>query len=86
MTTILTTLSTQEFNQDTGKAKKAANNGPVFITDDGRPAYVLLSIEHYQALLGSSASILDMLKMEGDDDIEFDPPRASKLYRPADFS
>lgn len=38
-----TTLSSREFNQDTSGAKKAANEGPVFITDRGRPAHVLLS-------------------------------------------
>jgi prevent-host-death family protein len=42
----MTTLSSREFNQDTSKAKKAAKSGPVFITDRGRPAHVLLSIEH----------------------------------------
>ena len=32
-----TRLSSREFNQDTSGAKKAAENGPVFITDRGRP-------------------------------------------------
>jgi PHD/YefM family antitoxin component YafN of YafNO toxin-antitoxin module len=41
----VTTLSSGEFNQDTSRAKKAAQRGPVFITDRGRPANVLLSIE-----------------------------------------
>jgi hypothetical protein len=40
-----TTLSSREFNQDTGRAKKAAENGPVFITDRGRPAHRSKSIE-----------------------------------------
>jgi prevent-host-death family protein len=30
------------------EAKKAARQGPVFITDHGRPAYVLLNIAHYR--------------------------------------
>jgi hypothetical protein len=29
----VTTLSSREFNQHTGRAKNAAQNGPVFITD-----------------------------------------------------
>lgn len=41
---IITTLSSREFNQDTSRAKKAADAGPVIITDRGRPAHVLLSI------------------------------------------
>ena len=42
-----TTLSSRELNQDVGRAKRAARLGPVFITDRGRPAHVLLSIEDY---------------------------------------
>jgi PHD/YefM family antitoxin component YafN of YafNO toxin-antitoxin module len=38
----ITTLTSREFNQDTGRAKKAAAAGPVFIKDRGKPAYVLL--------------------------------------------
>jgi prevent-host-death family protein len=46
----ITTLSSREFNQDAAKAKRAARKGPVFITDRGRPAHVLLSIEEYQQI------------------------------------
>ena len=31
----ITTLSSREFNHDTGRAKRAALKGPVFITDRG---------------------------------------------------
>ena len=82
----ITTLSSREFNQDTGRAKKAASEGPVFITDRGRPAHVLLSIEEYQRLAGRRRSIIDALSMPGLADIEFDPPRARDIARPADFS
>ena len=44
------TMSSREFNQDTSRAKKAASKGPVFITDRGRPAHVLLTIEDYRRL------------------------------------
>jgi hypothetical protein len=37
----ITILSSREFNQDTSRAKTAASNGPVFITDRGKPTYVL---------------------------------------------
>ena len=46
----VTTMTSREFNQDTSKAKKAAKAGPVIITDRGKPAHVLLSIEEYQRL------------------------------------
>lgn len=83
----ITTLSSREFNQDASGAKKAAQNGPVIITDRGRPAHVLLTIEQYQQLTGQQASIVDLLAMPGQDDIEFDAPRVKgPLYKPADFS
>lgn len=81
----ITTVSSREFNQDTSKAKKAAQQGPVFITDRGRPAHVLLTIEQYQALVGPSASIIDLPAMPGAEDTEFQPARAHGLYRTADL-
>ena len=83
---IVTTLTSREFNQDTAGAKKAAAGGPVFITDRGRPAHVLLSIERYQALAGPSASIVELLAMPQATHIEFEPPRAGELYRSAELS
>lgn len=82
----ITTLSSREFNQDTSRAKKAAMEGPVFITDRGRPAHVLLSIEQYEALMGPAANIVDLLALPGVEDVDFDPPRAGTFYRPADLS
>jgi prevent-host-death family protein len=70
----ITTLSGRAFNQDASRAMKAAKHGPVFITDRGRPAHVLLTIEDYQKLAGAQATIVDMLAVSGVADIEFDPP------------
>ncbi|HEY4115659.1 MAG TPA: type II toxin-antitoxin system Phd/YefM family antitoxin [Rhizomicrobium sp.] len=80
-----TTLSSREFNQDTSRAKKAAENGPVFITDRGRPAHVLMTIDEYQRLAGRQ-SIADALAMPGSEDIEFDPPRLDIKLRPVDLT
>jgi prevent-host-death family protein len=83
----ITTLSSREFNQDASRAKKAARNGPVFITDRGRPAHVLLTIEEYQQITGNRASIVELLAMPGIAEIDFDPQRMSgELYHPADLS
>jgi hypothetical protein len=76
-------MTSREFNQDTGRAKKATKRGPVFITDRGKPAHVLLTIEQYQNLLGQPANIIEMLAMPDGAEIEFDPPRAGGLYRAA---
>lgn len=82
----ITTLTSREFNQDTSRAKKAASKGPVFITDRGRPAHVLLTIENYQRLASGRQSIADALAMPGGEDIEFDPPRLNIKIRPADLT
>jgi len=82
----ITTLSSREFNQDTSRAKKAASRGPVFITDRGKPAHVLLSIEDYQRITGGHRKIADALAMPGFADVEFDAPRINIGIRPADFS
>jgi prevent-host-death family protein len=81
----ITTMTSREFNQDASRAKRAAEAGPVFITDRGRPAHVLLSVAAYQALAGKKTSLADALAMPGRDDIDFDPPRSRTLHRPADL-
>ena len=46
----ITTLTSREFNQDRGRAKRATRKGPVFITDRGQPALVLMTYGAYQKL------------------------------------
>lgn len=83
----MTILSSRQFNQDASHAKKAARQGPVFITDRGRPAHVLLTIEEYQRITGASVSIVDLLAMPGVEDLDFEPPRwLGDVLRPADLS
>jgi PHD/YefM family antitoxin component YafN of YafNO toxin-antitoxin module len=82
----ITTISSRKFNQDVSKAKRDALYGPVFITDRGHTAHVLLSIEEYQKITDNKQSIVDLLAMPGADDIEFEAARLDKnLYRPAGF-
>lgn len=80
-----TTLSSREFNQDASGAKKAANRGPVFITDRGKPAHVLLSIDDYQRLVGQHANITELLAMPEASDVTFEPRKAEIQSRPADL-
>lgn len=83
----ITTFSSREFNHDAGRAKKAALDGPVFITDRGRPRHVLLSIENYRQLTNCQSSIIDLLAMPKEFEVEFEPVRLSgPLHKPADFS
>lgn len=82
-----TILSSREFNHDVGRAKKAALEGAVFITDRGRPSHVLLSVEAYRKLLAKEPNIVDLLAQPDAGDIDFEPVRAGdSLFRPADLS
>lgn len=63
-------LSAREFNQDVSAAKRAAADGPVIITDRGRPSHVLLSINDYNRLAGRRIDLADWLSMS-DEGIEF---------------
>lgn len=81
----ITTLTSREFNQGTSEAKRATTNGPVFITDRGKPAHVLLSFADYQRLTKQRRNIADALAMPGIADIEFEPPRVTIQSRTVDF-
>jgi prevent-host-death family protein len=69
-----TKISSRDFSQDISRAKRAADRGPVVITDRGRPAYVLLRHEAYLRLLEKAPTIRDLLDQPGAEDIDFDPP------------
>lgn len=77
-------LTSREFNQDTARAKREAEHGPVFITDRGEPSHVLMTIDEYRRLAGEGRkSIAELLWVPGVDEIELEiPPRAGGLGRP----
>lgn len=82
----ITTISSREFNQDAGGAKRAAEKGPVIITDRGRPSHVLLSFDEYRKLLGGGPSLLEALAQKEEGDFDFEPPRmGDDIFRPVDF-
>jgi hypothetical protein len=69
------TVSSREFNRYISRTKRAADLGPVVITDRGKAAYVLLRHDAYRRLVGKAPTICDLLGQPGAEDIEFDPPR-----------
>ena len=71
------TFSSRDFTRDVSAAKRAAGDGPVFITDRGRPAFALLSIEDYHRMAGQSeASLLAVMDgIPSGEGIDFEPPR-----------
>lgn len=82
----VTTLSSREFNQDAGRAKRLAKSGPVFVTDRGRPSHVLLTIEAFEKLTGDAGSIVDKLGWPaGVEDTTLDIPPRREIAGAADL-
>ena len=71
------TFSSRDFTRDVSAAKRAAADGPVFITDRGRPAFALLKIEDYYRITGNGeGTLLEIMDgIPGGDGIDFEPPR-----------
>ena len=79
-------MTSREFNQNLSKAKRAAAQGPVYVTDRGKPAHVLLSFEQFSSLTTPSQSLADLLA--GSDEcvaIEFETHRPRDLGKPAEL-
>ena len=79
------TLTGREFNQDTARAKRAASEGPVFITDRGRPAHVLLSIDDYRRLTGGKRTAAEAFAQAGGPEYDFDVAFERSRDRPRDL-
>jgi prevent-host-death family protein len=81
----VTTISSRELDQDIDRAKKAAEHGPVFITDRGKLSHVLLSAEDYQRLTGKRRNLVEALSMPNLSEIDFEPARLTIQSRTVDF-
>jgi PHD/YefM family antitoxin component YafN of YafNO toxin-antitoxin module len=94
----VTVVSSRQFNQDRSRAKRAAKDGPVIITERGEPAFVLMSKAEYDrlkterdsrmtvaAMAKGELSLRDALMMPNGDDIDFDPPRLEIGLKPANL-
>lgn len=79
-------MTGRNFNQTTGTAKRAAQDGPVVITNRGRPSHVLLSFEHYRELVKRRPSVAEILGgPPGVADIDFELPGRDDVARAAAF-
>lgn len=81
------TFSSRDFTRDVSSAKRATAEGPVFITDRGRPAYALLKIDDYYRMAGqgepSLLAVMDEISVGGD--VEFEAPRLNITTRAAEL-
>jgi prevent-host-death family protein len=83
------TFSSREFAHDLAGVKRAAQEGPVFITDRGRPTYALMKIEDFRQLANAGAPARSLLEvMDGlpaTAGIEFEPAHLEGVVRGADL-
>ena len=78
----ITTLSSREFNQDRGRAKRALRDGPVIVTDRGKPSIVVLSYDEYRKILFREPSLAELLYDPVAAEIDFElPPRSKEISR-----
>lgn len=79
-------MTSADFNQNPSKAKKAANERPLVITEHGEASYVLVRYSDFEAHWRSSKSLYDALNHKDsrfDDD--FTPERGDFEGRDVEF-
>ena len=80
------TLTSRTLDRQTGKAKKAAQRGPVVITERGHPSHVLLTIKAYRALTGQM-TLLDAIAQPHVGKFDFQPARLRNgLFKPVNLA
>ncbi len=84
----MSSLTSREFNQDTARAKREALDGPVFITDRGRPTHVLLTVETFERMSQPKKTISELMYYPGAAEIDLEselPPRRIEPEREIDW-
>lgn len=80
------TLTSRELNHDVSSAKRAAQSGPVIITDRGKPSHVLMTYDDFTRLSGKRRSLIDALSMPELSEINFALERVEIVSRAVDLS
>jgi prevent-host-death family protein len=73
------TLSARKLNENLGQAKRLASEGPVIVTDRGKPSHVLISFEQYRRLTAPAGTLGDLLADEESARVELPLPQRSEL-------
>ncbi len=77
-------ITSREFNRDVSAAKRAAESGPVTITEHGRRSHVLLTVADYDRLVGANERVGMRLRMADDVDLPL-PDRSAWAARDLDL-
>jgi prevent-host-death family protein len=87
----VTTLTSREFHQNSAKVKRAAENGPVIITDRGKPTLVVQTYENWESRrhLGDIQKFVSLYdsfsKPHPAEDTEFEIPELREYPREVKF-
>jgi prevent-host-death family protein len=76
-------FTSQEFNRSPGQVKKAAEAGPVFVTERGKRKLVVLNWEEYARLAAGGPSIVELFHDPETADIAFEPGRFGGFMKDA---
>jgi prevent-host-death family protein len=82
------TMTSREFNQHVSRAKRAAKDGPVIITERGKPSYVLMRHEEFEAKQRqrpAPRNLLEALDCPGIEDIDVEFPKMDFEMKIPDF-
>lgn len=82
---MITHMTSRDFNQATGRAKTAAEHGPVLVTDRGQPTHVLLTYEAYEQLRGTPHVLDRLAEPAGIEDVVFEATTSRNAAQPATF-
>lgn len=75
MAVLRNTISSRDLDRDLAGAKRMAEEGPVVVTDEGRPAFVLMTHDAFEAMGKRKLTLLDTLsdpRPEADFEFEFE--------------
>ncbi|MDO4251446.1 MAG: type II toxin-antitoxin system prevent-host-death family antitoxin [Moraxella sp.] len=84
----MTVMTSRRFNQNTSLAQKYAQTAPVIITNRGKPAYVLIRYEDYQAPKTTQNALEALMALVHPDvsDVGFPlRPRSKAQRKPVNF-
>lgn len=77
-----TSITSIEFQRDASAALRAAAQGPVTITDDGRRTHVLLTAEEFDRMTGTRERLGDRLWSRQTENIDLELPTRRPCAHP----
>lgn len=78
-------FSSRELKEDAAAAQRASRDGFVIISEDGKPAQVLVSWDEWRRVYGAKGSLAELLSCPGTEDIDLDALIGPRTIDPHPF-